>query len=722
MLAGENEVNVSKVDQSKSDKSDILLELKEQRDVVIEKLSRFINFIKRANESDLLELESRLDHVSSIFNHFEQVQSRIESLEKCTTNSEYRETFENSFFKAQASAKNKIVEFHSNIQARITASHNVASQNNLFNNSVTALVDQNQQLSQVEKLYYLQGRLRGEAEKLIQQLELTDENYLVALRILRERFENKKIIIDKHVEELFNMPVITKESPPFLRNLIDTFKQLITSLKALGEPTDSWDRLLNQLLKIKLDARTRERWHEHLHLQNKREPPPLSEFLDFLVNRCEYLESKEKTDNQQTIGDHRSDSCTRGTCKVCQKKHNTLIHRDNIQHHDTQNQLAKHDNIQTQNHSNPSLATNTHLAIENKQNTAAPRETIQLSSITHHLNNKKQNVLLSTAAVFLKDKSGNLTKARALLDSGSQSNLITSDLARLLNIGTTKINLPVIGVNQATTNITEQLNIDIISRENNSFQQNATFLVINQIAGNIPNFKIDCQHLNIPKHITLADPEFDKSAKLDILLGAGVFWDILADGQFKLGDGKPILQKTLFGWVISGPIYQNCSIQNNSSITISCNLITTMLENAIEKFWKIEEYQDDNKTKRTIEEKQCEEHFLKTIQRTETGRFRATLPVREGVGDLGNSKMNAIKRFHKLESKLINDTVIRQQYSEFMREYDKLGHMTKVPTWATEVDGKGVFYLPHHGVVKDRQPLNYEWWCIRQNRKRYFIE
>ncbi|XP_057671351.1 uncharacterized protein LOC130903108 [Diorhabda carinulata] len=63
--------------------------------------------------------------------------------------------------------------------------------------------------------------------------------------------------------------------------------------------------------------------------------------------------------------------------------------------------------------------------------------------------------------------------------------------------------------------------------------------------------------------------------------------------------------------------------------------------------------------------------------------------------------MNAIKRFHKLESKLINDTVIRQQYSEFMREYEKLGHMTKVPTWATEVDGKGVFYLPHHGVVKD---------------------
>ncbi|XP_057666035.1 uncharacterized protein LOC130899884 [Diorhabda carinulata] len=124
MLAGENEVNVSKVDQSKSDKTDILLELKEQRDVVIEKLNRFINFIKRANESDLLELESRLDHVSSIFNHFEQVQSRIESLEKCTTNSEYRETFENSFFKAQAGAKNKIVEFHSNIQARITASHN----------------------------------------------------------------------------------------------------------------------------------------------------------------------------------------------------------------------------------------------------------------------------------------------------------------------------------------------------------------------------------------------------------------------------------------------------------------------------------------------------------------------------------------------------------------------------------------------------------------------
>lgn len=70
----------------------------------------------------------------------------------------------------------------------------------------SALVHQNPQLSNVEKFYYLQGRLKGEALTIIQDIELTYSNYVLALNLLIERYENKKVIIEKHIDDLFELP------------------------------------------------------------------------------------------------------------------------------------------------------------------------------------------------------------------------------------------------------------------------------------------------------------------------------------------------------------------------------------------------------------------------------------------------------------------------------------------------------------------------------------
>lgn len=45
--------------------------------------------------------------------------------------------------------------------------------------------------------------------------------------------------------------------------------------------------------------------------------------------------------------------------------------------------------------------------------------------------------------------------------------------------------------------------------------------------------------LRIPPNIVLADAHFNRPAKIDILIGAEAFFDLLSVGQIKLG---PILQ------------------------------------------------------------------------------------------------------------------------------------------------------------------------------------
>ena len=59
-----------------------------------------------------------------------------------------------------------------------------------FHETFQAPVHQNESLSDVEKFTYLQGFLGGYAEKCIEGIALSKENYKEALQLLEERFGN----------------------------------------------------------------------------------------------------------------------------------------------------------------------------------------------------------------------------------------------------------------------------------------------------------------------------------------------------------------------------------------------------------------------------------------------------------------------------------------------------------------------------------------------------
>lgn len=57
------------------------------------------------------------------------------------------------------------------------------------------------------------------------------------------------------------------------------------------------------------------------------------------------------------------------------------------------------------------------------------------------------------------------------------------------------------------------------------------------------------QHL---ASLKLADPEFNVSKSIDILLGVDVYHDILKPGLILRPKGTPAAQKNMFGWVLFG--------------------------------------------------------------------------------------------------------------------------------------------------------------------------
>lgn len=131
---------------------------------------------------------------------------------------------------------------------------------------------------------------------------------------------------------------------------------------------------------------------------------------------------------------------------------------------------------------------------------------------------------------------------------------------------------------------------------------------------------------------------------------------------------------------------------------LTCSLKSSeTLNETLEQFWKLENYDQQKARTPSREEIKCELHFEQTITRANDGRFIVRLPFREQNVPIGNNKEIALKRLNSLERTLKGNKVIHERYIKFMQEYADLGHMSI----ASSSNCGNVVYLPHHGVLKE---------------------
>ena len=114
-----------------------------------------------------------------------------------------------------------------------------------FYETFQATVHQNANLSDVEKFSYLQGFLGGEAEKCIEGIALSKENYKEALHLLEERFGNPQLTIASHMNKLLKLERINGgRSVKELRNLFDQIESHVRSLSTIGVKSEHYGSLL----------------------------------------------------------------------------------------------------------------------------------------------------------------------------------------------------------------------------------------------------------------------------------------------------------------------------------------------------------------------------------------------------------------------------------------------------------------------------------------------
>lgn len=519
--------------------------LKQKRAQIKGQVTRIYNYFETTESPSSADAQVRLTRLQELWDRFEDVQSEIES--KLTDeaiqdgSAEKEETertqFENGYFKVAGRAQAFIdAGWKMQAQARLLAVNQqldgsieraTPSMDRLyeekrnktklpeiklpeftgeytkwmfFKNSFETTIHKDDILTPMQKHQYLVGVLKGEALQVIQGFSITDENYENAWQLLKNTYDNQLMIIETHLNEIFNFPVIKKEDKAdSIRKFVWHIHTHVKSLAVLQQPVAQWETIIIHLAKKRLDFVEQCDWQNLTRDRTPQNMPKLEEFLKFLTERSHSLrvlrQSKEKTadttiaaqvkrDRNKVIlaatsgkckiceGNHAIYKCEEllrasatdrmtlvrdkklcinclGTghyalnykaskCKKCSGRHNTILHRD-VGRSRKESERADY--------------LNTSLTVQCQENTteevqnSASRENKDTSVSVYHVQKKWSRVILSTARVNVLNEQGNKYPCRALLDSGSQSNIITEDFMQKCNLHFKKDVRPISGVN-----------------------------------------------------------------------------------------------------------------------------------------------------------------------------------------------------------------------------------------------------------------------------------
>ena len=727
-----------------------LNKFKKLRGSIKRQLTYFENILKSINEEtdvESLDLETRLDKHWKLWDEFQQVQDKIDDVatnaEEEAENDSERLQVQNRFYAISALAKKHLRNL--SIGTTMFAPQNTLSilpgsrfelpklQTPTFHGSYDtwlnfyesfkSMCHDNPSIPELHKFYYLKACLKDKAAEVIASLETTPENYTVAWELLKKRYDNRRYIVESHLKSLIETQHVSKEFS--IQSFLDNVQKQVRALNALIKAEDRWDTLLVFIIKEKLNPYTKEKWEESLKHKNV---PSFDEMITFLEHRALIDSSQfnfkqgsfQRTDvNKSNSRSHfkskPSQFCmktavdskmyTNSECPICKENHmpSSCSSFQKMSPHERYNKIKKtalchnclngyHRTIDCRSTTCRKCQGRHHTLLHFEKQTAdnsCPSTSVAATQLLNCQSLNTSQVILGTAIVDILNNKGEFQPCRVLLDSCSQCNSITEKLATALGLAKTRVDIQLKGAQNLCSKVNHSTVAKIKSRYTDA-EINLSCLIFREISDKMPSLSLDKKLFQIPAGVSLADPDFCKPADIDLLIGAEHFYLLLRSGQIRVKGQPAVYQETLLGWIIAGRISKPCMSKFISPIT--CNVIKFQ---ELPILWELGV--DSVSNVRSSEELECEEHFQKNVQRTESGRYCVSLPFNKKRYDLGNSKNTAFQRLYSLERRFEKDSFLKTTYSECIQGYLKESHLTLVSNCEPIDQG---FYLPHHAVVK----------------------
>ena len=373
---------------------------------------------------------------------------------------------------------------------------------------------------------------------------------------------------------------------------------------------------------------------------------------------------------------HMSKDCKRRmTCERCQSKHPTILHFDRVKPFE------------------PVKSRET--SINSGQVTLKP------GGVTW----TGKDCALSIVPVQVKATKGSKSVLTyAFLDPGSSGTFCTERLRRQLNARGRKTEILLRTMGQVKTVSSYELSgLEVGNLEGNTFIELPKVYTQDAIPVTKENVATQKDISNWPYLEKVRLNEID--ADIDLLIGANSPralepWQII-----NAEDNGPYAVKTVFGWVINGPL-DSCTAEETSRLPVltANHISVTELKDLL-----LQQYNHDFPERKFDEknEMSAEDHkFMKSAKSSvmlKNGHYYMSLPLRDRNVMMPNNRDVAKKRTLNLIRKFKSDPGYALEYRNFMSDVIQKGYAEMVPQdMLQRQDGK-VWYIPHHAVYHKRK-------------------
>ncbi|GFX24701.1 DUF1758 domain-containing protein [Trichonephila clavipes] len=650
-----------------------------------------------------------------------------------------KENLENKNLVAKKMPKLELPQFHGEMEYWIT-----------FKELFQATVIDNSDLTEIDKLQYLFASVKGNAVKLIRGFAIKKENLKNCWELLCERYENKNQLANCQINKLFSIRTNKANSAKQLYEILDNCNESVRNLTVLGLEINQLSELIiinhctskttrrncsslgvnletrylsntasisyvyriggtcvrfikwkcrrsqietsNQIInKSYAESRKNVGFEKGSRFSQRNFNQP-KKSLVFNANldknysfscaickenashplyKCPVFNRMKVEERIKAIEGICCTNCLRKNrttpecrinigCKVCKDRHHTLLHVYSV---------------------------NGSALSENSQNVVAVSRGCQLKG-----NKQTSPVLLSTAIIKIKSKSGKCIECRALIDNASQKkkkiSLISGRLKEKLDIPVKSEKHKISGINGVNAETSLHSCTIEFTPHFSSLKFNLESIVVNKVTSPLPNFQFKNRQFPHLKNLKLADPNFHISKPIDVLLGAEIYADLLEGMPIFGPAGTPTAIPTKLRYILSGKIY---------APPLKESIVNSSLNDQLSELWKLEEVPKTN-AKIQIPDP-CEESFSKSLKRNNEGRYIVNLPFKEN-NTLGESKEKAVQLLYALENKFHKNKQFKDNFLNFMNGYLALGHMRKISQ--KRDDEAPNCYIPYHMVINEK--------------------
>lgn len=605
-----------------------------------------------------------------------------------------------------------------------------------------------------DRLYFLEQFTAGQAKHLVRSCMYKNpsQGYKEAKELLQKHFGNEMKIANAYMEKALNWATIKPDDGKSLQSYVLYLKECLNAMDDLDHMDELNIASNLKLLLSKVPYKLRERWRtlvfEYEQKKTRVKFKHLVEFLDKQANILLHpifgdfkdlapakgtatsprmISSKthkkaSATSMASTVSKNYTQPSTLPTCSFCGDPHSLIScskfalepHATKVEHLKNRGHCfgclrqghmsrscQKRLECQKCKGRHPTLL---HINRTDQQPQQQPpaqftsSTNTQVSAANHAATGASRNCAMAIVPVQIKGASGSkIIHTYAFLDPGSTASFCTEQLMERLNTRgrSTQITLKTMG-QERLVKCYELTGLEVGSLDSNMFIDLPN--VYTQKA--IPVSKRDLltqqdlsqwPYLN---EVTLRNIDAD----IELLIGINVPkamepWQIIRSQ----GNG-PYAVKTLFGWVVNGPISSTATEEDGTRITanrISLGGIQQLLISQYNHDFPEKEY--DEKKEMSIEDQMFMDIASNSLIRKD-GHYYLPLPFRDKDPTFPDNYDMAAQRAWSLAKRMNRDSAYASEYMTFMESVLEKGYAEKVPpSQLQKCDGQ-VWHIPHHGV------------------------